>query len=105
MERKSPRLKESGVHSPVLCCHPVLATCTSDSINANCGGIAPTRQPASPCQTWRIRRTLIFNLHNAFVQTLQQKAIFALAKETLDYYDKVLSVSRVRFKAGDIARV
>src|SRR5712692_848478 len=50
-------------------------------------------------------RSLLFNLRNAFVQTLQQKAILALARETLDYYDKVLGVSRDRFEAGDIAQV
>lgn len=50
-------------------------------------------------------RTLLFNLRNAFVQTLEQQAILALARENLDYYDKVLGVSRERFKAGDIARM
>jgi cobalt-zinc-cadmium efflux system outer membrane protein len=50
-------------------------------------------------------RTLLFNLRNAFVQTLQQKAILALAQENLTYYDKVLSVSRDRRSAGDIAQV
>jgi cobalt-zinc-cadmium efflux system outer membrane protein len=50
-------------------------------------------------------RTLLFNLRNAFVQTLQAKAIRALAQENLGYYERVLSVSRDRYKAGDIARV
>ncbi len=50
-------------------------------------------------------RTLLFTLRNAFIQTLQAKAIVALAKENLDYYDRVLSVSRDRFNAGDIAQV
>ncbi len=50
-------------------------------------------------------RTLLFNLRTAFVQTLQAKAILAVARENLDYYDRVLSVSRSRFQAGDIARV
>jgi cobalt-zinc-cadmium efflux system outer membrane protein len=52
-----------------------------------------------------LRRTLIYSLRNAFVQVLQQKAVLALAKENLDYYDKVLEVNRIRFKAGDIAEV
>jgi outer membrane protein, heavy metal efflux system len=52
-----------------------------------------------------LRRTLTFTLRNAFVQTLQQKAVLALAKENLDYYDKLLAVNRIRFKAGDIAEV
>ena len=50
-------------------------------------------------------RTLLFNLHNAFVQTLQQKSVLALATENLAYYDRVLAVSADRFKAGDIAQV
>jgi cobalt-zinc-cadmium efflux system outer membrane protein len=52
-----------------------------------------------------LRRTLTFTLRNAFVQTLQAKAVLALAKENLEYYDKVLEVNRIRFKAGDIAEV
>jgi cobalt-zinc-cadmium efflux system outer membrane protein len=44
-------------------------------------------------------------LRNAFVQTLQAKAVLALAKENLEYYDKLLDVNRIRFKAGDIAEV
>jgi len=50
-------------------------------------------------------RTLMFNLRNAFVQTLQAKAVRALAVENLAYYDNVLGVSRDRFTAGDIAQV
>jgi cobalt-zinc-cadmium efflux system outer membrane protein len=50
-------------------------------------------------------RNLIFNLRNAFVQTLQAKAVRDLAKDNLAYYDNELSISRDRFKAGDIARV
>lgn len=52
-----------------------------------------------------LRRTLTYTLRNAFVQTLQAKAVLALAKENLAYYDKVLEVNRIRFKAGDIAEV
>ncbi|HEY1203803.1 MAG: TolC family protein [Bryobacteraceae bacterium] len=50
-------------------------------------------------------RTLLFSLRTAFVQALQAKAILALANENLGYYDRVLGVSRDRFKAGDIAGV
>ena len=50
-------------------------------------------------------RTLLFNLRNAFVQTLQQKAVLNLARENLAYYDRLLGVNRDRFRAGDIARV
>jgi cobalt-zinc-cadmium efflux system outer membrane protein len=50
-------------------------------------------------------RNLTFTLRNAFVQTLQAKAVRALAVENLAYYDNVLGVSRDRFTAGDIAQV
>jgi len=50
-------------------------------------------------------RTLLFSLRNAFVQTLQAKAVLALARENLSYWDHVLSVSSDRYKAGDIAQV
>ena len=52
-----------------------------------------------------LQRTLLANLRGAFVQTLQEKAIFALAKENLGYYDHVLDVNRERYKAGAIAQV
>jgi cobalt-zinc-cadmium efflux system outer membrane protein len=52
-----------------------------------------------------LRRTLTYTLRNAFVQTLQAKAVLALAKENLDYYDRLLDVNRIRFRAGDIAEV
>jgi cobalt-zinc-cadmium efflux system outer membrane protein len=50
-------------------------------------------------------RTLLFNLRNAFVQTLQAKAVLALSHENLSYYDQVLRLSRERKQAGDIAQV
>lgn len=50
-------------------------------------------------------RTLLFNLRAAFVQVLQQKAVLGVAQESLAYYDRVLAVSRERYKVGDIARV
>jgi cobalt-zinc-cadmium efflux system outer membrane protein len=52
-----------------------------------------------------LERNLLFNLRNAFVQTLQAKAIYKLATDNLAYYDNVLGVSRVRFQAGDIAQI
>ena len=52
-----------------------------------------------------LERGLIFTLRMAFVQTLQEKAVFALAKENLAYYDHVLDVNRERYKAGAIAQV
>ena len=50
-------------------------------------------------------RTLLFNLRNAFVGVLQAKAVLQLAQNNLEYYDKILKVSRDRFDAGDIARI
>jgi len=50
-------------------------------------------------------RNLFFNLRTAFVETLLQKAVLALANENLEYYDRLLGVSSDRFKAGDIAQV
>lgn len=52
-----------------------------------------------------LERTLLFSLRGAFVQTLQAKAVLKLAKENLAYWDKVLGVSRDRYKAGDIAQI
>ena len=50
-------------------------------------------------------RTLLFSLRNAFVQTLQAKAVLAVATENLGYYDKVLAVNTERVKLGDEAQV
>lgn len=50
-------------------------------------------------------RNLVFNLRNAFVQTLQAKAVRELAKQNLAYYDHELSIGRDRYQAGDIAHV
>jgi cobalt-zinc-cadmium efflux system outer membrane protein len=52
-----------------------------------------------------LERNLLFNLRNGFVQTLQAKAILAVAKENLDYYDRVLTISRTQLSAGNIAQV
>ena len=50
-------------------------------------------------------RGLTFNLRNAFVQTLQAKAVLQNARENLDYWDRELAVNRNRFKEGDLAEV
>ncbi len=52
-----------------------------------------------------LERNLVFGLHSAFVQTLQAKAVLALAKADLEYYDKIINISRERFKAGDLAKI
>jgi cobalt-zinc-cadmium efflux system outer membrane protein len=48
-------------------------------------------------------RSLLFSLRGAFVQTLQAKAVRQNAKSNLEYWDRVLAVSRKRFEAGDLA--
>ncbi len=50
-------------------------------------------------------RTLLFNLRSAFIGTLQAKAVLQLSKDNLAYYDRVLEISRERFKVGDIAQL
>jgi cobalt-zinc-cadmium efflux system outer membrane protein len=52
-----------------------------------------------------LTRNLVFNLRNAYIQTLQAKAIFQLVTANLSFYDNVLGVSRERFRAGDIAQI
>jgi cobalt-zinc-cadmium efflux system outer membrane protein len=50
-------------------------------------------------------RNMIFALRTSFVGTLEAKFILDLAKADLDYYDKIIDISRARFKAGDIAQI
>ncbi len=50
-------------------------------------------------------RTLLFNLRNAFVQTLQAKHLMALAKDELDYFEKQYGITGDRYRAGDIAQM
>ena len=52
-----------------------------------------------------LERNLLFNLRDAFVQTLQAKAVLQLAQADLEYYDKIIEISRERFRAGDIAQI
>lgn len=52
-----------------------------------------------------LERNLMFNLRDAFVRVLEAKAILALTKENLDYYDKLLKINSDRFNAGAIAHV
>jgi cobalt-zinc-cadmium efflux system outer membrane protein len=50
-------------------------------------------------------RNLMFNLRDAFVRVLSSKAILALTKENLEYYDKLLKINNDRYNAGAIAHV
>jgi cobalt-zinc-cadmium efflux system outer membrane protein len=59
----------------------------------------------SESQHLDLERNLVFNLRSAFVQTLQAKAVLKSADEDLVYYDKIIEISRQRFKDGDIAQI
>jgi len=50
-------------------------------------------------------RNMVYDLRAAFVQTLQAKAVLELAHDDIEYYDKIISISRERFKAGDLAQI
>jgi outer membrane protein, heavy metal efflux system len=52
-----------------------------------------------------LERTLLFSLRSSFVGILQAKAFLQIAKDNLDYWDKVLDISRTRFQAGDLAQI
>jgi cobalt-zinc-cadmium efflux system outer membrane protein len=52
-----------------------------------------------------LERNLIFNLRSVFIQTLQAKAVLDLARADLEYYDKIIEISRVRFKDGAIGQI
>jgi cobalt-zinc-cadmium efflux system outer membrane protein len=52
-----------------------------------------------------LTRTLLFNLRSQFVATLQAKAVLALTREELTYYDHLIDISRLRFQKGDIAEI
>jgi outer membrane protein, heavy metal efflux system len=52
-----------------------------------------------------LERTLLYDLRDAFVRVLQAKAVRNVAQENLDYYNKEVAINRIRFQAGDMARV
>ena len=52
-----------------------------------------------------LKRNLEYTLRAAFVRTLQARAVLDLARADLDYYDKIIAISRSRFRAGDIAQI
>jgi cobalt-zinc-cadmium efflux system outer membrane protein len=52
-----------------------------------------------------LQRNLIFDLRSLFIQTLQAKAVLELARADLEYYDKIIEISRARFKVGDIGQI
>jgi cobalt-zinc-cadmium efflux system outer membrane protein len=50
-------------------------------------------------------RNMVFALRTAFVGTLQAKFILELAKADLEYYDKIIDISRAMFKAGALGQI
>jgi cobalt-zinc-cadmium efflux system outer membrane protein len=52
-----------------------------------------------------LQRNLIFDLRSLFIQTLQAKAVLELARADLEYYDKIIAISRLRFKDGSIGQI
>src|SRR5215471_3288741 len=50
------------------------------------------------------RRTLVFNLRQAFVAALLAKSDLDFARENLANYQKVVDLNQLRLKQGDIAR-
>jgi len=59
----------------------------------------------SEAQYEDLQRNLEFTLRSAFVETLEAKTVLGLAKADLDYYDKIIEISRDRLRAGDIAQI
>jgi cobalt-zinc-cadmium efflux system outer membrane protein len=52
-----------------------------------------------------LERTLLYSLRSQFVTTLQAKAVLALTREELTYYDHLIDISRLRLQKGDIAQI
>jgi cobalt-zinc-cadmium efflux system outer membrane protein len=52
-----------------------------------------------------LERGLLYSLRSAFVQTLQAKEVLQVSYQNLEYYDRVLKISRDRLQAGDIAQI
>ncbi|MBV9766802.1 MAG: TolC family protein [Acidobacteriaceae bacterium] len=52
-----------------------------------------------------LERNLMFNLRDAFVRVLLQKAVLGVAKENIEEYDKEIGINQDRYKVGAIAKV
>lgn len=52
-----------------------------------------------------VERNLLFNLRDAFVRVLLAKEVLAVTKETLEFYDRQISINSDRLKVGAISRV
>ena len=55
--------------------------------------------------TLDLRRTLLFNVRDAFNRTLTAKALLELSRTNLAEYSRGLALNRERMTAGDLARV
>ncbi len=52
-----------------------------------------------------LERNLLFSLRDAFNRVLLAKAVVAITRENLVYYDRLININRDRFQAGAIAQV
>jgi cobalt-zinc-cadmium efflux system outer membrane protein len=52
-----------------------------------------------------LERNLLFSLRSQFINVLEAKALLALAQQELQYYDRIISMSQARYKAGDLAQI
>jgi outer membrane protein, heavy metal efflux system len=52
-----------------------------------------------------LKRNLEFTLRTAFIDTLEAKTVLKMAQDDLEYYDKIISISQDRLKAGDMAQI
>jgi cobalt-zinc-cadmium efflux system outer membrane protein len=52
-----------------------------------------------------LERNMVFDLRAAFVATLQAKFVLDMAKADLEYYDKIIDISRESFKVGGMAQI
>ncbi len=52
-----------------------------------------------------LERNLLFDLRTQFVATLEAKAIVDLSRQELDYYDRIIAISKDQFKAGALAEI
>ena len=78
----------------------------SATTNGNCACRARSRAHRLPTsQHQDLDRTMLFTLRSAFVQTLEAKAVLELARADLEYYDKIIEISKARFAAGDLAQI
>jgi len=52
-----------------------------------------------------LQRNLLFDLRAQFVQVLASKALVDLARQELNYYDRIIAISQERFRSGDLAKI